>query len=172
MGGLKASKESETPEPEGSQNSIHSSLDKIFSRSPASSSEASNVSGEVIELNIDNIKPGGPPHTSPTDNKSETKKKGKKNDRKKLFGGAIPTPETKPKQRTVDEIRAQYRKDSPDLTSAHAAALDARNKLLERQEKLERIAENSEELANGAQDFASMAAELKKKMKHRKWWQL
>ena len=52
MGGIKASKESETPEPEGSQNSIHSSLEKIFSRSSASSSEASNVCGEVIELNI------------------------------------------------------------------------------------------------------------------------
>lgn len=32
--------------------------------------------------------------------------------------------------------------------------------------------ERTEELQNGAQDFASMATELAKRMENRKWWQL
>jgi len=32
--------------------------------------------------------------------------------------------------------------------------------------------DRTEELQNGAQDFASMASELARRMENRKWWQL
>ena len=85
----------------------------------------------------------------------------KKPERKKLFEGG--TSEAKPRQRTVEEIKAKYRKvrqkidvyyycllchlirfltwpfvqDNSAATSAAAAASQAKDKLLERQEKLE-----------------------------------
>ncbi|KAI8013684.1 Syntaxin-binding protein 5-like [Camellia lanceoleosa] len=55
---------------------------------------------------------------------------------------------------------------------ASSAAGQARNKLLERQEKLERISRRTEELQSGAEDFASLANELVKAMESRKWWQI
>lgn len=36
----------------------------------------------------------------------------------------------------------------------------------------QKLRENTEELASGAQDFASMAKELAKRMENRKWWQI
>ncbi|CAJ1971026.1 unnamed protein product [Sphenostylis stenocarpa] len=93
--------------------------------------------------------------------------KGKATDRQKLFDS---TSDSKPRARTTEEIKAKYRKTG--MGDASAAAALARNKLVERQEKLQLLNERTEELQNGAQDFASMATELAKRMENRKWWQL
>ncbi|KAL5975023.1 hypothetical protein ACLOJK_031699 [Asimina triloba] len=87
-------------------------------------------------------------------------------EREKLFHGA--TSDMKPRLRTAEEIRAQYRKTG----DAASAAADAKDKLLQRQEKLERISRRTAELESGAESFASMANELVKVMERRKWWQI
>ncbi|KAL5101851.1 hypothetical protein RYX36_006178, partial [Vicia faba] len=96
----------------------------------------------------------------------DKKEKTKETDRQKLLEESATDP--KPKARTTEEIKAKYRKTGDAAT---AAAL-ARDKLVERQEKLQLLNERTEELQNGAQDFASMASELAKRMENRKWWQL
>lgn len=55
---------------------------------------------------------------------------GKQTEREKLFDGA--TSDTKPRARTVEEIKAKYK--NQDIAEVTA---EARNKLIERQEKLE-----------------------------------
>ncbi|CAM6044887.1 unnamed protein product [Sphagnum compactum] len=77
--------------------------------------------------------------------------------------------DNKPRQRTADEIKAAY---------GHAKALDAssaaglaRDKLVERGQKLQSINQRTEEMQAGAEDFASMAEQLAKKMERRKWWE-
>lgn len=85
-----------------------------------------------------------------------------------------PKPEDFPvsRVRTADEIRAAYgfpKKQSQQTGDASSAAAIARDKLLERGEKLQDIQDASEDLASGAADFASLAAELAKKAE-RKWW--
>ncbi|ESW13751.1 hypothetical protein PHAVU_008G223200 [Phaseolus vulgaris] len=94
--------------------------------------------------------------------------KGKATDKQKLFEDA--STDSKPRARTTEEIKAKYRKAGTGDASA-AAAL-AKDKLVERQQKLELLNERTEELQNGAQDFASLATELAKRMENRKWWQL
>ncbi|CAM6070501.1 unnamed protein product [Sphagnum tenellum] len=85
-------------------------------------------------------------------------------DRRQLLGD-----DNKPRQRTTDEIKAAY---------GHAKALDAssaaglaRDKLMERGQKLQSINQRTEEMQAGAEDFASMAEQLAKKMERRKWWE-
>ncbi|KAF9596445.1 hypothetical protein IFM89_011274 [Coptis chinensis] len=90
----------------------------------------------------------------------------KKSEREKLFEDA--TMDMKPRLRTQDEIIAKYRKAG----DASAVAAQARDKLLQRQEKLERIRKNTEELQSGAENFASMANELVKVMEARKWYHI
>ncbi|KAK9683482.1 hypothetical protein RND81_10G144000 [Saponaria officinalis] len=170
MKGLRASKEARSTDHSDDLSSSRSSLDRIFSRSSQDLSIPAKDTG-VVELNIDDIEIDVPIHISPIAPKSKIVHKDESKERKKLFEGA--TSETKPKQRSIQEIKAKYRKDAvSDVASAASAAAEARNKLLERQEKLDRIGQNSEELRNGAEDFASMAKELAKRMEQRKWWQL
>ncbi|KAJ8753820.1 hypothetical protein K2173_000074 [Erythroxylum novogranatense] len=69
---------------------------------------------------------------------------------------------------SAKEIIAKYRKPE-DATSAAALA---RNKLVERQDKLEKLSKNSEELEGRSKDYASLATKLAEKMEKRKWWQL
>lgn len=137
---------------------------------PAETSMDSKITDDVVELDIDDIDIDGPLRVSPILHKSENEIKDKKPERKKLFEGG--TSEAKPRQRTVEEIKAKYRMDNSAATSAAAAASQAKDKLLERQEKLERLSKNTEELRDGAENFASMAKELAKRMENRKWWQL
>ncbi|MCH99607.1 syntaxin-binding protein 5-like protein [Trifolium medium] len=96
------------------------------------------------------------------------KAKEKETDRQKLFEESAT--DSKPRARTTEEIKAKYRKTG--VQDAATAAALAKDKLMERQEKLQLLNEHTEELQNGAQDFASMAAELAKQMENRKWWQL
>lgn len=89
-------------------------------------------------------------------------------DRMKLLGGEDEI--RKPARRTAEEIKAKYgHKASGEVSGAAGLA---RDKLLERQEKLQALSKRTEEMQEGAKDFASMAAELVKTMEGRKWWQL
>lgn len=173
MKGLRASKEAQSTDLLDSPKSLLSVLDNVFSSHKADPSATAKDAGKVVELNIDDIEIDGPLHVLPITHRSESECKDKSMEKKKLFEGG--TSETKPRQRTIDEIKAKYRKagDTSSATaSAASAASEAKNKLLERQEKLERIGQNSEELRNNAENFASMAKELAKRMESRKWWQL
>ncbi|KMT18191.1 hypothetical protein BVRB_2g023630 isoform B [Beta vulgaris subsp. vulgaris] len=172
MKGLRASQEAQSRDPMGGPKSLLSALDKVFSSPKTEASAVPKDVGKAVDLNIDDIEIDGPLHVSPIAHKGEVGKD-KSQERKKLFEGG--TSETKPKQRTIEEIKAKYRKaeDTSSATaSAASAASEAKNKLLERQEKLERIDQNSEELRNNAENFSSMAKELAKRMESRKWWQL
>ncbi|CAK7343904.1 unnamed protein product [Dovyalis caffra] len=58
------------------------------------------------------------------------------------------------------------------VKDASSLATSARHKLVERQEKLEKIGNDAEELEGRSEDYASLANELLKKMEKRKWWQI
>nr|GEY71839.1 putative transcription elongation factor SPT5 homolog 1 [Tanacetum cinerariifolium] len=119
---------------------------------------------EDVELDIDDIEIDEPVLVVPTSSHTKRKEEiGKRTDRQKLFDddNADPTP----RLRTREEIIAKYRKAGNDASSA---AGEARNKLLERQEKLERINKRTQDLSNEAEDFASLAQELVKAMERRK----
>ncbi|KAG9453465.1 hypothetical protein H6P81_006369 [Aristolochia fimbriata] len=141
-------------------------LESTFSRVDLPSPSSTAVVDQDVEnLSIDDIEIDDPPvvHTSQR-KKHETRDK--ETERQKLFDGASGT--VKPRMRTPQEIRAQYRKTG----DVSGIAADARNKLAERQEKLERISRRTQELESGAESFASMANELVKAMEARKWWQI
>ncbi|KAK7294709.1 hypothetical protein RJT34_17602 [Clitoria ternatea] len=125
-----------------------------------------------VELDIDDIeidepviKASTPSSTSPD---VENKQKDKLGDRQKLFEGGSNNDDIKPRLRTPEEIMAAYRKTG----DASSVAAQARNKLMERQEKLDRVSQRTAELQSGAEDFASLANELVKTMERRKWWQI
>ncbi|KAF9676942.1 hypothetical protein SADUNF_Sadunf08G0055700 [Salix dunnii] len=118
-------------------------LESIFSSPPFSKPSISLAyEQKVVELSID-----------------------KGTERERLFEGA--STDSQPKLRTADEIKAKYRKED-----ASAAAARAKDKLIQRQEKLERLSERTAELQSGAENFASMAHELAKQMEKRKWWNI
>ncbi|KAH9767132.1 V-SNARE coiled-coil domain-containing protein [Citrus sinensis] len=147
-------------------------LDSIFSNPPflKPSTDIPDDKG-VIELNIDDIDIDGPLIVTSSSQTSKNDRKDKGKERKKLFEGAAT--DTKPKSRTVDEIKAKYKKSEWfQVQGAAAAAAQAKDKLAERGEKLEMLRERTEELQNGAQNFADLAGELAKRMERRKWWQL
>ncbi|XP_031264245.1 uncharacterized protein LOC116122548 isoform X2 [Pistacia vera] len=163
--GLKGLKEHnvDLPGPEVSnQNCAH--LDTIFSCPPFL--KPSMDDQEVVELNIDDINFDEPLVVSSSSQKSNNDEKDKRTNKENLFEGA--NTDAKPKPRTVEEIKAKYKKAG----DASSAAAEARNKLAERQEKLEKLRDRTEELQDGAQNFADMAGELAKAMEKRKWWKL
>ncbi|XP_030537203.1 uncharacterized protein LOC115745765 isoform X2 [Rhodamnia argentea] len=125
---------------------------------------SSRTNDQEEELSIDDIDIDD---LAPTTSNSICKPQNKDNrmERDKLFDGA--TDVTEPRLRTPEEIIAKYRKRDPA-----AVAEQARNKLLERQAKLERINQRTAELQSGAEDFASLANELVKVMESRKWWHI
>ncbi|GJR40164.1 synaptobrevin, WD40/YVTN repeat-like-containing domain protein [Tanacetum coccineum] len=144
-------------------------LDRIFSKDPFPDPLESIINDQDDEeLDIDDIEIDEPVLVMPTSSHTKRKEEiGKRTDRQKLFDddNADPTP----RLRTREEIIAKYRKSGNDASSA---AGEARNKLLERQEKLERINKRTQDLSNEAEDFASLAQELVKAMERRKWWQI
>ncbi|KAL8039131.1 hypothetical protein ABFS82_10G015000 [Erythranthe guttata] len=143
-----------------------SHLEEIFTRNPFPESSTPTDEQEAFELTIDDIEIDEPiPFASTSSHEVGKQVKDKKNEREQLLddGGEI-----KPRLRTREEIIAKYRK----AEDASSAAGEARNKLLERQEKLERISKRTEDLRNGAEDFASLAGELAKAMENRKWYQI
>lgn len=75
-----------------------------------------------------------------------------------------------PRVRSTDSIKVKYgHKPSTDPTSI---AAQNREKLIERQEKLQAMNMQSEEMVEGAENFASMAEELAKKIENRPWYKL
>lgn len=144
-----------------------SHLDSIFSNPPFLKPSMTSTDGQqVINLNIDDIQIDDFVTVSSSSDKIKNDGKEKINERERLFEGA--NTDTKPKLRTPEEIRAKYK----GAEDAAAAAARARDRLVERQEKLERINERTQELQNGAENFASMASELAKRMEKRKWWNI
>lgn len=140
-------------------------LESIFSRFPFSDSV--NISdGDLTEFNIDDIEIDEPLPLPSSSINNKDERKDKEQERERLFEGG--STDSKPKLRTAEEIRAKYRKTG----DASTAAAQAKDKLIERQEKLERLSRNTEELQSGAENFASMANELAKRMENRKWWQI
>ncbi|THU67935.1 hypothetical protein C4D60_Mb05t29960 [Musa balbisiana] len=143
-------------------------LEQLFSRFPFSDQSTTIIRNEEVgELSIDDIEIDDPlpaPSTSTTVTKS--KKKDEEKEREKLFQGS--TMDSKPRMRTPQEILTQYR----FAGDASAAAAHAREKLVQRQEKLERISQHTEELQNNAESFAAMANELVKTMENKKWWKI
>ncbi|KAF2539196.1 hypothetical protein F2Q68_00023287 [Brassica cretica] len=117
-------------------------------------------------LSSDDIEIDEPTNILPSTGKDKKEKKDKRTDKERLFDGA--SSDAQPKTRTVDEIKAKYRKAG----ETSAIASQAKDKLLERGEKLERISQRTAELQDGAENFASMAHELAKQMEKRKWWNI
>ncbi|XP_011019098.1 PREDICTED: uncharacterized protein LOC105121927 [Populus euphratica] len=99
-------------------------------------------------------------------NEVQNKAREKRTDREILLGSGG---ETKPRSsRNLKEIVAKYRK----FKDASSPAASARNKRVQRQEKLEKISNDTEELEGRSEDYASLTNEFFKKMEKRKWWQL
>ncbi|KAH6837571.1 hypothetical protein C2S53_009878 [Perilla frutescens var. hirtella] len=141
-----------------------SHLEGIFVRNIIPEPLLTTDEPEAVELTIDDIdidEPG--PLASTSSHELDSKNKDKKSEREKLFDDDA---EIKPRLRTREEIVAKYRKTG----DASSAAGQAKDKLLERQEKLEKISRRTEDLQNGAEDFASLANELVKAMENRKWY--
>ncbi|KAI4306839.1 hypothetical protein L6164_030083 [Bauhinia variegata] len=141
--------------------SISANLERLFSYPPFLKPDKQ----DSFDLDIDEIRIDEPAPVPSSEKIDKERDKGKGTDRQKLLEDEGLT---KPRLRTAEEVKAKYRKAG----DAAAAAALARDKLAERQEKLERLSKNTEELQSGAQDFASMASELAKRMENRKWWQM
>ncbi|GMI79896.1 Tomosyn [Hibiscus trionum] len=151
--------------PEDCRNDF-SHLESIFSTPPFLKSSTVSTDGNEDVLNIDDIEIDEKITVFPKPEKIKDDEKNKKPERERLFEGS--STDAKPKLRTVDEIRAKYR--GPE--DAAAAAARARERLLERQEKLNKINERTQELENEAENFASLAQQLARKMEKKKWWNI
>ncbi|KAJ0546468.1 putative transcription factor WD40-like family [Helianthus annuus] len=170
--GIKREKENENTNVEETRDVLVPKLEALFSRSPFSVADLDldldlgddfNAPVKLVVEKIE-VEPKSPEPPTPSQSQTKTEKN-KQKEREQLFEGG-----SEPKARTADEIKAKYRKTGTGDTAA--VALEAKDKLLERQMKLEKLKENSEELASGSENFASLAGELVKQMENRKWWQL
>ncbi|KAM6598814.1 hypothetical protein CsatA_018423 [Cannabis sativa] len=167
MKGLKAEKVEHNADHSGLHKNIHAHLETLFSSPPfLKPSIALTDDQEIIQLNLDDIVIDEPLHVSSSSQENKNETKDKETERDRLFHGG--DSDIKPKLRTAEEIRAKYRKNE----DASGAAAQARDKLVQRQEKLEKLGQHTEELKIGAEDFASMAKQLAKSMENRKWWQI
>ncbi|KAG6507975.1 hypothetical protein ZIOFF_033330 [Zingiber officinale] len=141
-------------------------LEELFSKFPFSDEPTTSTIADVGELRIDDIEIDDPlpvPSPSITVNKNNNKDV---KEREKLFQGS--TKDMQPRMRSTQEIMTQYKFKG----DAAAAAAHAREKLAERQEKLERISLRTAELQNDAENFSNLAHELAKTMENKKWWKL
>lgn len=168
--GFKAGKTNQNMDFSQMTQSNFSHLEGVFMKNPLHSelSPTKEVL-EELELDIDDIEIDDPvPVASTSSHNTQNSKRG--TEREKLLDSV--GDDAKPRPRTREEIIAKYRKTG--VQDASSAAGQARDKLLERQEKLERINRRTEELRSGAEDFASLANELVKVMenRNRKWWQI
>ncbi|KAK3018041.1 hypothetical protein RJ639_004531 [Escallonia herrerae] len=166
--GFKGGKVKNTMDPIAKTQSNFSHLEGIFLRNPFPDPPPTTTTNqESLDLDIDDIEIDEPVSTgSASVHAVHNNERQKRTERERLFGGE--GADEKPRLRTREEIIATYRKAG----DASSVAGQARNKLLERQEKLEKISQRTEELRNGAEDFASLANELVKTLEHRKWWQI
>ncbi|KAG8099009.1 hypothetical protein GUJ93_ZPchr0013g37919 [Zizania palustris] len=119
----------------------------------------------IDDIDIDDEMPLAPPPAS-LSSSHMNKKTTAEEERVKLFEGSSDV--EKPRMRTAQEILTKYKFGG----DAAAAAAHAKDKLMQRQEKLERISQRTAELESGAENFASLAQELAKSMENKKWWKL
>ncbi|KAK4731093.1 hypothetical protein R3W88_024081 [Solanum pinnatisectum] len=168
--GFKAGKTNHNMDFSQMSKSNFSHLEGVFMKNPLNPEPSPTKEVlEELELDIDDIEIDEPvPVASTSSHNTQNSKRG--TEREKLLDSE--GDDAKPRLRTREEIIAKYRKTG--VQDASSAAGQARDKLLERQEKLERINRRTEELRSGAEDFASLANELVKVMenRNRKWWQI
>ncbi|KAG5599928.1 hypothetical protein H5410_031298 [Solanum commersonii] len=164
--GLKGLKGQQAADSVNARDALVSHLENIFSRFPFS--DPTDVTDDLgsLELKLDDIEIDEPVHVASSSLSSDDVKIEKETDRDRLLEGG--SSDAKPTARTHEEIIAKYRNKG----DAASAALQAKDKLLERREKLDRLSRNTEELQNGAENFADLAGELVKAMEKRKWWNL
>ncbi|KAK2980017.1 hypothetical protein RJ640_020043, partial [Escallonia rubra] len=166
--GFKGGKVKNTMDPIAKTQSNFSHLEGTFLKDPFPDPPPTTTTNqESLDLDIDDIEIDEPVSAgSASVHVVHNNEREKRTERERLFGGE--GADEKPRLRTREEIIATYRKAG----DASSVAGQARNKLLERQEKLEKISQRTEELRNGAEDFASLANELVKTLERRKWWQI
>ncbi|KQK14486.1 uncharacterized protein LOC100837017 isoform X4 [Brachypodium distachyon] len=119
----------------------------------------------IDDIDIDDEVPLAPPPAS-SSTSHVNKKITVEDERAKLFEGSSDA--EKPRMRSTQEILTKYKFGG----DAAAAAAHAKDKLMQRQEKLERISQRTAELQDNAENFASLAQELAKTMEQKKWWKL
>ncbi|XP_073142226.1 uncharacterized protein [Henckelia pumila] len=164
--GLKGKKSSKLANISSTSKNEFSHLEDIFMRNPFLEPSMTTSEQEACELTIDDIEIDDVvPSESTLSHEVDHKNKDKKTEREKLFDGGA---DVKPRVRTREEIEAIYRKTG----DASSVAGEARNKLLERQEKLEKTRRQTEELQNEAKEFASLTDELVRVMENRKWYHI
>ncbi|KAL2500491.1 transducin family protein/WD-40 repeat family protein [Forsythia ovata] len=164
--GLKGRKSNHVTSLASTSKSDFSHLEGFFIKNPFPEPSTTADELEAAELDIDDIEIDEPmPSASTLSHEAHTKDKGKKSEREKLLDGGV---DAKPRLRTREEIIAKYR----NAGDASSVAGQAKNKLLERGEKLEKISRQTAELQSGAEDFASLANELAKAMENRKWYHI
>ncbi|GMP51244.1 hypothetical protein CsSME_00017548 [Camellia sinensis var. sinensis] len=131
--GFKGGKVNHTNDGTLASTSNYSHLEGVFSRNPFPDPSSIMMDNpEATELNIDDIEIDEPVSLASTStNKPQRNQREKDGEREKLLDGA--SADIQPRRRTPEEIMATYRKAG----DASSAAGQARNKLLERQEKLE-----------------------------------
>ncbi|KAM0887411.1 hypothetical protein ACQ4PT_029066 [Festuca glaucescens] len=144
-------------------------LESIFLKESSAEASIPSPDDPIEELTIDDIDidddvPLSPPPASSST--SHVHKKITEDERAKLFEGSSVA--DKPRMRSTQEILTKYKFGG----DAAAAAAHAKDKLMQRQEKLERISLRTQELQDGAENFASLAQELAKNMENKKWWKL
>ncbi|KAJ8552924.1 hypothetical protein K7X08_020317 [Anisodus acutangulus] len=163
---MKGSKGQQAADYVNARDALVTHLENIFSRFPFS--DPTNVTDDLgsLELMLADIDIDEPVHVTSSSPSSDDVRIEKETDRDRLLEGG--SSNAKPKQRTREEIIAKYRNKG----DASSAAAEAKDKLLERQEKLERLSKNTQELQSGAENFADLAGELVKAMEKRKWWNL
>lgn len=145
-------------------------LESIFLKESSAEPSMPSPDDPIEELSIDDIEIDDDVPISPPPASSSTSHVNKKttveDERAKLFEGSSVA--DKPRMRSTQEILTKYKFGG----DAAAAAAHAKDKLMQRQEKLERISQRTQELQDGAENFASLAQELAKNMENKKWWKL
>ncbi|RCV45283.1 hypothetical protein SETIT_9G441400v2 [Setaria italica] len=117
------------------------------------------------ELTIDDIKVDDEAPSKPALQSTSVVNSKTKTDveREQLFEGSSDV--QTPRKKSTQEILTKYKFKG----DAAAAAAHAKQKLMERQEKLARITEQSAELESEAENFATLAQQIRKNMEN-KWW--
>ncbi|XP_052162522.1 uncharacterized protein LOC127779694 [Oryza glaberrima] len=167
--GLKGKEENAKQKGSLSAQTMSEQLESIFLKESLVEPSIPDPDDPIEELSIDDIDiddeiPLAPPPASSTSHVN--KKTTAEEERAKLFEGSSNV--EKPRMRTHQEILTKYKFGG----DAAAAAAHAKDKLMQRQEKLERISQRTAELESGAENFASLAQELAKSMENKKWWKL
>ncbi|CAL4938910.1 unnamed protein product [Urochloa decumbens] len=116
----------------------------------------------IDDIKVDDESPSSKP-APPSTSSIVTKKTKTDVEREQLFEGSSDV-ET-PRKKSTQEILTKYKFKG----DAAAAAAHAKQKLMERQEKLARITEQSAELESEAENFATLATQIRKNMEN-KWW--